>query len=107
FQGPAGISFSVIDDEGGKVEAGSLTSYTVSVQNQSSEQVSNVRVTATLPPELELESPPARAKVEGKKLIFDPVNLPAGGDARYQVRVKAVRAGDARFEVELRADQLG
>ena len=43
---------------------------------------------------------------EDQKIIYQPLTLPAGGEARYRIDVKAQQPGDIRFKVELTADQL-
>jgi uncharacterized repeat protein (TIGR01451 family) len=97
---------------------GDETSYTITVQNQGTAPVTNLVVTALVPPEMQLlqakgasEPPPAdklpKADAEGQRLPFAPLKaLAPGATVQYRVFVRALRAGDVRFKVEVAADQL-
>jgi uncharacterized repeat protein (TIGR01451 family) len=107
FTGVPAVSLDVEDTED-PVEVGAATVYVINVHNQGTSPVTDVRIVATVPAELEVtQATGATAhRQQGQKVSFEPLTLPAGGDARYRIEVKALRAGDLRFRVELTAEQL-
>jgi hypothetical protein len=107
FEGAAGAHLSVVDEEGNKVEVGGSTRYSIRAQNQGIGSLTNVRLTVTVPEQLDVIDTTPLARREGQKLIFEPFELQAGRDANYIVRVKAKKSGEARLQVEMTADQLG
>lgn len=91
------------------VQVGANSTYTINVRNEGSGPESNVRVRATLPPELQYVGAKGTTQVnaQGQQLTFGPVGtLPAGQFATWTIEVKAQQAGDARFRVELNSDSL-
>jgi uncharacterized repeat protein (TIGR01451 family) len=97
-----------VEDTNDPVEVGAATTYRISVRNPGSTAASNVRITAHVPPEMELVRAGGAAdhRKDGARVVFEPVLIPAGGEARFEVEAKAVRPADARFRVELTADPL-
>lgn len=117
FEGVSAMTLELVDTKD-PVPVGGQTSYRIVVKNQGSAAVTNVKLTAVVPPELKLlratgkSEPPPRDKLpepaaDGQALPYAPLKaLAPGEEAVYEVSVEAVRAGDARFKVELMADQL-
>jgi uncharacterized repeat protein (TIGR01451 family) len=87
-------------------EVNSEVTYTLTVRNVGTGPATNVRPTLTLPPELAfLKGQPLMHKADGPRVAFDPVTLPSGGEAVYQISARAIRAAAAaRVEAELAAD---
>jgi uncharacterized repeat protein (TIGR01451 family) len=107
FTGLPALSLEV-EDLDDPIAVGATTAYIVVVRNPGTLAATNVRITATLPLQMELFQAigPGPQRSMGQRISFDPVNIPAGGEARYRVEVQARRPGDVRFRVELTADQL-
>jgi uncharacterized repeat protein (TIGR01451 family) len=107
FRGVPAVSLNV-EDSDDPIEVGGTTTYHITVQNPGSTTVTNIRLTALVPPQMELVRVGGAAdhRKEGAKVQFDPIALQAGGEARFEVEVKAIRPADVRFKVELTADQL-
>ena len=117
FEGVSALTLELMDAKN-PLPVGEETSYTVTIQNQGTAPVTNLRLTAVVPPEMQLlqakgasEAPPAeklpKATAEGQPLPFAPLKaLAPGAMVQYRVFVRALRAGDVRFKVELTADQL-
>jgi len=87
-------------------EVNGEVTYTLAVRNVGSGPATNVRPTVTLPPELVyLKALPLMHKADGPRVAFEPVTVPAGGEAVYQISARAIRATvAARVEAELAAD---
>jgi uncharacterized repeat protein (TIGR01451 family) len=105
--GEAGLLFEVVDTED-PIEVGEDTQYNIIIRNQGSVPATNIRITATVPPQLavtRVQGPSDHAREESK-IVFQPLNLPPGKDTIYRVFVRGIKAGDARFRVELTSDQL-
>jgi uncharacterized repeat protein (TIGR01451 family) len=107
FLGTAGLAVDV-DDDIDPVEVGGETTYTITAQNQGTARATNVRLTATVPERMRVSriTPATGHRQVGQQILFDPVNLEAGGKVEFRVTVQALQAGDVRFRVEMRADQL-
>jgi uncharacterized repeat protein (TIGR01451 family) len=107
FAGAPALSLEVADTED-PVEVGGQTSYKITVRNPGSNPVTRMQIVATVPEEMIVTraSGTADNHKDGQKIIYDPLTVPAGGEARFRVDVKAQRPGDVRFKVELTADQL-
>jgi uncharacterized repeat protein (TIGR01451 family) len=105
--GEAGLLFEVVDTED-PIEVGGNTQYNIIIRNQGSVPATNIRITATVPAELAVSkvTGPTDHKKDGRKVVFEPLNLPSGQDTIYRVQVRGIKAGDARFRVELTSDQL-
>jgi len=88
-----------------------LTSYTVRVTNTGTGPDTNVRLGATVPPEMQYvgegQGGTTAIEADGNKLTFGAVpTLAAGASATWTVNVKALRPGDARFGVQMISDSL-
>jgi uncharacterized repeat protein (TIGR01451 family) len=107
FYGEPALSLHVEDSED-PVEVGATTEYNIAVRNQGTSPTTHVRILATAPVQEDIvqASGPSNNLREARRVIFEPLTLPAGGEARYRVTVKAQQPGEVRFKVELTADQL-
>jgi uncharacterized repeat protein (TIGR01451 family) len=90
------------------VPVGGETSYTITVRNPGTKPVTRVQIVATVPEQMAVIGAGGASdnRKEGQKILYEPLTLPPGGEARYRVDVKALRPGDVRFKVELTADPL-
>jgi uncharacterized repeat protein (TIGR01451 family) len=90
------------------VEVGQETSYNITVRNTGTDPVTRVQIVATVPEQMAVVRAAGASdnRKEGPKITYDPLTLPAGGQALFRIDVKAERPGDVRFKVELTADQL-
>src|SRR5262249_36521880 len=97
-----------VDHNNDPVEVGGTTTYTITVRNPGSTVATNIRVVGEVPPQLELVRAAGKSdhRKEGTKVTYDPVNLDAGAEARFEIEARAVRPGDVRVRVQLTADQL-
>lgn len=118
FVGTSALHLDVRDTKD-PIAVGDPTSYVITVDNQGSVPVTNVRIRVLVPSELKLlratgdkAAPPDPKDLPpptklGQELTFATIKeLPARQQARFEVFVEAVRAGDVRFQVEMTADQL-
>ncbi|HEX8910898.1 MAG TPA: hypothetical protein VF796_00965 [Humisphaera sp.] len=81
----------------------------VTVQNTGSGPDRNVKVVATLPPQLTYGSAtgPTQGRVAGQQVVFEPLKeLGPGQTATWTIEAKAAQAGDARVKVELSSETL-
>jgi uncharacterized repeat protein (TIGR01451 family) len=108
-----------MEDTKDPIAVGEETSYVIVVLNQGEVPVTNIRIKATVPKEMEFvratgptEHHKGELAKEGQVFLFEPVaSLAPGAKANYEVFTKALplggaRSRDARFRVELTADQL-
>ncbi len=107
FTGASALSLDVEDDPD-PVEVGNSARYTITVRNPGSNPVTRVQIVATVPEQMTVVQAGGASdhRKEGQKIVYDPLVLPAGGEARFRIDVTAQRPGDVRFKVELTADQL-
>jgi uncharacterized repeat protein (TIGR01451 family) len=107
FTGASALSLEVEDTQD-PVEVGGQTSYNITVRNPGSNPVTRVQIVATVPEQMTMLQAAGTSdhRREGQKIIYEPLTLAAGGEARFRIDVKAERPGDVRFKVELTADQL-
>jgi uncharacterized repeat protein (TIGR01451 family) len=107
FSGASALSLAV-DDTVDPVAVGGETSYNITVRNPGTKPVTRVQIVATVPEQMIVIGAGGASdnRKEGQKIIYAPLTLPPGGEARFRVDVKAQRPGDVRFKVELTADQL-
>jgi uncharacterized repeat protein (TIGR01451 family) len=107
FSGQAGLLFEVVDSDD-PVEVNGTTRYLIVVRNQGMVPATRVQVAATVPNEMAIVrvTGAAEHQVGGQRVLYDPLTLAVGGDARYEITVKALKPGDVRFRAELTADQL-
>jgi uncharacterized repeat protein (TIGR01451 family) len=91
------------------VRVGENALYTIRVRNGGSGADRNVRVVATLPPQLALvrTTGPSDPHADGDRLVFGLIpSLPPGEAATWTVEARAVKAADVRFKVELTSESL-
>jgi uncharacterized repeat protein (TIGR01451 family) len=107
FKGAPALTLEVTDSED-PVEIGGTTAYNIIARNSGTSQVSDVRLVAVVPDQMEVVQVSGDANHEklGQRVTFEPLSLAAAGIARYRVEVRARRAGDVRFKVELTASVL-
>lgn len=105
--GVPGVLLEMVDSDD-PIEVGGETTYRVTVRNQGTQTVTNLRLEATAPEQLEIvrAAGPADSSLQGARLTFDPLSVRPGAEARYTIRARGERPGDARFKVDLTADQL-
>jgi uncharacterized repeat protein (TIGR01451 family) len=107
FVGVPALALDVADTMD-PVEVGGTTTYNITVRNPGTNPATNVRIIATVPEQLEVTQAAGSTdnRKMGNRLIYEPLTLRAGGEARYRIDVKAKNPGDVRFKVELTADAL-
>jgi uncharacterized repeat protein (TIGR01451 family) len=94
---------------GDPAQVGGKVAYKITVTNTGTLPGSQVVITATVPPQMQVvhTDGPTKARIDGQKVIFAPVDGPAPRQTlTYSVEVQAVREGDVRFQVELTANTL-
>jgi uncharacterized repeat protein (TIGR01451 family) len=106
FQGVAGLSANLTGP--GLVEVGREVSYILEVKNTGTESVNDVKVTATIPGQLQATDAqgPSKSTIQAEKVTYQALVLKAGETIRYLIYVKALKAGDVRFRVEIEAREL-
>lgn len=107
FTGASALSLEVEDTQD-PVEVGGQTSYDITVRNPGSNPATRVQIVATVPEQMTVVRAAGASDhhKDGQRILYDPLTIPPGGEARFRVDVKAERPGDVRFKVELTADQL-
>ena len=115
FDGVSALHLEATDTRD-PVEVGGKTSYRITLTNQGTASLTNIRIEARVPPEMATyratgptnppkDLPPPTA--EGQLVVFAPLKeLKAGEKLTYEIFVTAVKPGDARFRVTLTADEL-
>jgi uncharacterized repeat protein (TIGR01451 family) len=90
------------------LEVGAETTYEIRVLNQGSGTCSKLQVQAAVPDGMSVVgAEPAAHRVEGQRVVFDPIAKLAGGaDTVFRVKVRATAAGDWRFKAYLTGEQL-
>jgi uncharacterized repeat protein (TIGR01451 family) len=111
FVGVSAMTLEMFDRDD-PVFIGHKTSYPITIQNQGSEPLTNIRVRAWVPDALKIDkSEPLYdklEKVQGAMLIEFKVlpKIEVGYKVRYEVFVEAVREGVTVFKIDVLADQL-
>jgi uncharacterized repeat protein (TIGR01451 family) len=107
FVGEPALSLEV-EDSDDPVAVGGATTYNITVRNPGTKPVTKVQIVALVPAQMTVTRAAGAAdhRKDGQKITYEPLTLQAGGEARYQIEVKANQVGDVRFKVELTADQL-
>jgi uncharacterized repeat protein (TIGR01451 family) len=115
FEGISALHLEATDTRD-PVEVGGKTSYRITLTNQGTAPLTNIRIEARVPPEMATyratgptnppkDLPPPMA--DGQLVVFAPLKeLKAGERLTYEVFVTAAKPGDARFRVTLTADEL-
>lgn len=91
------------------VAVGETITTKIQLQNRGSGAANQVTLVVDLPTELKLVSAngPSSHRVEGQRLIFDPVDQVAPrGSAGYELVLEAQSPGDSRLEMQLSAEHL-
>jgi uncharacterized repeat protein (TIGR01451 family) len=103
---PEGLYFEVIQ-EPGALTVGDNATYLINVVNQGRAALTNVRLAAIVPDEMEIVSTkPTTAKTKDQRIDFDAFNVPPGGTSSYLVQVKAKKEGEGlKFRGTMAADQ--
>ena len=96
-------------DIGDPVRIGDNGTYLITITNQGSSNISNVRVSCEIEDQMSYISStgPTKAKAAGNKISFQPLpSLSPNDKAIWQITVKAVGPGDLRFKAEVSGDQF-
>lgn len=104
----AALAMQVTDNED-PVRVGEATTYRIVVKNGGSGADQNIKVVATLPPQVKLvqTTGPTPGTADGSKVTFAPLNrLDAGQTVSWLVEVRGEEAGDVRFRVEMTSESL-
>jgi uncharacterized repeat protein (TIGR01451 family) len=106
FQGVAGLSATLTGP--GIVEVGREVAYVLEVKNTGTDSANDVKVTATIPSQLQATDAqgPSKSTLEADKVSYQPVVVKAGETIRYRIYTKALKAGDVRFRVVVEAREL-
>jgi len=107
-RGVPAVLLEVVDNPD-PIEVGSTTTYTIEVTNQGTADDGNIRIECTLPTQEEFVSAegPTKFKVDGKRIVFEPVpSLAPKAKITYRVVVKGTAAADVRFKASLTSDML-
>jgi len=102
------ILLEVIDEED-PIEVGANDVYVIKVTNQGSATGTNIKIVATLEPEMEYVKTEGatKAALRGNQVIMVPLAALAPKDkAEWRITVKALKPGDIRFKVTMTSDQL-
>jgi uncharacterized repeat protein (TIGR01451 family) len=88
------------------VEVNGEVTYDLNVRNSGSAPATNIRPAIELPAEMTFISAEPEHKVDGGKVVFEPIpSLPAGGRATFRVKAKAVNPSvGAAVTAELSGD---
>ncbi|MDB5294024.1 MAG: omcB, partial [Phycisphaerales bacterium] len=98
-----------VADRDDPVRVGEATVYRITVRNQGTGPDRNVKVVASLPPQLAFVAAggPTVGTADGAKVTFAPLaQLDPGQAMTWTVEVKAAEAGDVRFRVDLTSESL-
>lgn len=110
IRGIPAILLEVVDLQD-PIEVGTQTTYVIVVTNQGSATGTNIRIVATLPPQMRYISSdglPGPATADGPTITFPPVpSLAPGARAEYRVVVEGAEPADSRFHVSMTSDQIG
>lgn len=90
------------------VQVGMKSTFTVSLANQGTAAMTNVKLEVVLPPEVEYVDATgmSKASVSGQSVTFEPMTMEGKAKGEYRIQVKCNKAGDVRFKEILTADQL-
>jgi uncharacterized repeat protein (TIGR01451 family) len=106
-EGAPALGLKVVNPDN-PVEIGAETTYEIRVHNQGAGACSKVKVEAVVPDGMAVVgAEPAAHRVQGQRVVFDPVaSLAGGADTLFRVKVRAKTAGDWRFKAYLSCDPL-
>lgn len=108
--GPPRLSVS-IRDTSDPVNAGKTVTYSITIANNGQTADQNIRVVATVPPEMVVDplgfQGPTEPSVSGRVVTFKPWTQIYPGEKRtYRVRALAKTAGSAKFSVKVTSKSL-
>jgi uncharacterized repeat protein (TIGR01451 family) len=109
FEAVTGLTADVEVDPPNVVEVGKQATFKIIVENQGDAAVTNLRVTATVPEQMQYQAGtgPTAARQDGQAVAFEVLpTLAPHQKVEYDVIVKALKAGDVRFRAAVGADQL-
>jgi uncharacterized repeat protein (TIGR01451 family) len=107
-EGVSALLLELVDTED-PIEALGDTAYEMRVTNTGSKSETNIRLVATVPDKMEFKEArgPVRYHVEGKTIVFDPIEkLAPRADALFRVNVKALEPGTVRFRLQMTSTNL-
>ena len=93
-----------VADQVDPISVDGVTTYSIQVTNQGTEDASNVQFVAVVPDGMTAMDPSgaSRYQLRGQQIVFEPIGrLPAKEKSSYLVQVRGVRAGDHRFRVQM------
>jgi uncharacterized repeat protein (TIGR01451 family) len=108
IEGIPAVLLEVIDISD-PVRVGENDTYVITVENQGSASISNLRVMCEMEKEMSYVSStgPSKGMVAGRKIEFEPLSQLAPKDrAIWRVTVKAIGVGDLRFKTAIKSDQF-
>jgi hypothetical protein len=108
IDGVASLTMQLVDLDD-PVEIGAETAYEIRIRNEGSKAASGVSIACELPPEMELKTvkAPVDAIVEGRQILFKPLDhVAAGSQVVYRVHVKGVQEGTHRMRVRMTGANL-
>jgi len=109
FEGVAGLTAMIAKTED-PLALGKQGTYTITLTNTGTADVTELRVKVLVPPQMKFDSArgPAQFTAEGNTVTFEPIALKPGRDnaKKYEVVVTAKKEGDVRFRVEITAREL-
>lgn len=101
--GLSALLLELVDTED-PIEVSGDTAYELRVTNTGTKTENDIRLIATLPDKMELKhiKGPLRYKIEGKKIVFDPLEtLAPRADVMIRINVKAMEPGNVRFKIQM------
>jgi uncharacterized repeat protein (TIGR01451 family) len=107
-EGLSAILLEVVDTED-PIEVGADTAYEIRVTNTGSKTETDIKIVATIPPQMEFKGVqgPCKAHEDGRQITFDPLpKLAPRADAIFRVNVKGIQPGDVRFKVQVTSTNL-
>ncbi|MCX6895667.1 MAG: OmcB family cysteine-rich outer membrane protein [Verrucomicrobia bacterium] len=105
WKGVAAVLLEVVDDPD-PLQAGEVTTYTITVKNQGFADIHNVKIASSFAAEVVPVSS-EQGSVSGQDVSFPSVPvLAAKQSVVYTIKVKAVAAGDSRNKTVLTCDEL-
>ncbi len=101
-EGLSALLVELVDTED-PIEVGSETCYEVKVTNTGSKPETDIRLTATVPDQMEFKNAEGgQSHVEDKNIVFEPIQtLAPRAEALLRIRVRALQAGTVRFKIQL------
>ncbi len=100
-----------VSSSGDPVKVGDEVAYLVTVANPGSRTVAGLVLQITMPRGMSqpraVDANPSRSRLDGQMIVFDPLTLRAGEEAKFRVRAKALDAGSAAVEVAAAAEHEG